>query len=126
ERILTESSFPKTSSLSFGSYEPHFLNNSLLLITSNTNSEFFQNYILKMCELILEDLKLEDDLSYSRSRKSRKTNYKILVDLRFYFNEVLLFSDVDFSKSLIDKLCIPVLNNDFKNIHSVKDLYELI
>ncbi|MFD2433803.1 hypothetical protein ACFSO9_09800 [Mesonia maritima] len=126
ESILTESSFPKTSSLSFESYEPHFLNNSLLLIASNTNSELFQNYILKMSELILEDLKLEDDYSYSRSRRSRKTNHTVLIVLRFYFNEVLLFNDINFSKSLIDKLCDPILNNDFNNIHSVKDLYELI
>ncbi|WP_067151511.1 NACHT domain-containing protein [Pseudotamlana agarivorans] len=124
--ILIESDLPETSYLSFESYESHFLNNSLLLITSSVNIEFFQNYILKMCELILEDLKLEDDLSYSRSIKSRKTNYTILVDLRFYFNEVLLFNDVNFSKSLIDKLCNPILNNELKNMHNLKDLYELI
>lgn len=124
--ILIESDLPETSSLSFESYEPHFLNNSLLLITSNVNIEFFQNYILKICELILEDLKLEDDLSYSRSKKSRKTNHTILVDLRFYFNEVLLLNDINFSKLLIDKLCYPVLNNEFKNSYSIKDLYELI
>lgn len=126
ERILNESGFPQTSSMSFESYEPHFLNNALLLITSNANCKFFQNYILKICELILEDLKLEDDYSYSQSRRTRKTNHTILVDLRFYFNEVLLFNDVNFSKSLIDKLCTPILNNDFSNIHNVKDVYELI
>ncbi|ANW95825.1 hypothetical protein AXE80_05810 [Wenyingzhuangia fucanilytica] len=126
ESIMFTSDLPEISTLSFESYESHFLNNSLLLIASNTNSEFFQNYILKMCELILEDLKQEDDYSYSRSRRSRKTNYKILVDLRFYFNEVLLLNDVNVSKSLVDKLCIPFLNNDFKNTHDIKDLYELI
>ncbi|MBG43686.1 MAG: hypothetical protein CL530_06930 [Aequorivita sp.] len=126
ERIILSSDLPEISSLSFESYESHFLNNSLLLITSNTNSEFFQNYILKMCELILDDLKLENDYSYSRSRRSRKTNHTILVDLRFYLNEVLLFNDINFSKSLIDKLCNPILNNDIKNMHNIKDFYELI
>ncbi|WP_339917417.1 ATP-binding protein [Yeosuana marina] len=124
--VLSESSFPKIAYIDFGSYDAHFLNNTLLLITPDTNSEFFQNYILKLCELILDDLKLEDDYSYSRSRKSRKTNHTILVDLRFYFNEVLLFNDINFSKLLIDKLCNPILKNDFKNIHWIKDMFELI
>ncbi|GAL77314.1 hypothetical protein JCM19274_5027 [Algibacter lectus] len=126
ENSILESELPEISSLTFESYESHFLNNSLLLITSNANSEFFQKYILKMCELILEDLKLEDDYSYSSSRKSRKTNHTNLVDLRFYFNEVLLFNEISISKKLIDKLCHPILGDDFKFTHSLKDLYELI
>lgn len=126
EGIIFTNDLPDISSLFFESYESHFLNNSLLLITSNTNIAFFQNYILKMCELILDDLKLENDYSYSRSRSARKTNHTILVDLRFYLNEVLLFNDINFSKSLIDKLCNPILNNDIKNMHNIKDLYELI
>ena len=79
-----------------------------------------------MCELILEDLKLEDEYSYSLSRKSRKTSYTNLVVLRFYFNEVLLFNEIRISRALIDKLCHPILDNDFKLSHSLKDLYELI
>jgi len=126
ENSILESELPDISSLSFESYEPHFLNSALLFITTNTNNEFFQNYILRMCESILEDLKLEDNYSYSRSRKSRKTSHTILVALRFYLNEVLLFNKLNFSKILIDKLIHPILDNDFKFTSSIKDLYELI
>lgn len=126
ENSLLESELPEISSLTFDSHEAHFLNTSLLLIVSNTDKEFFQKYILKMCELILKDLKLEDDYSYSRSRKSRKTNHTILVDLRFFLNEVLLFNELSFSKTLIDILTEPILDNDFKLNHNHKDLYELV
>lgn len=126
ENSILESELPEISSLTFDSHEAHFLNNSLLLIVSNTNNEFFQNYILKMCELIIDDLKLENDYSYSRSRKSRKTNHTNLVDLRFYFNEILLFNEESISKTLIDRLCHPILDDDFKLNYSLKDLYELI
>jgi hypothetical protein len=123
---LSKDYLPEITSLDFDSYEAHFLNNSLLLINSDTNAKFFQNYILKVCQLILEDLKVEDDYSYSRSRKSRKTNYKILINLRFYFNEVLLFNDLEYSKLLIDKLCSPFIVDDFEIKHSEKDMYELV
>ncbi|UZO79850.1 hypothetical protein NBT05_12910 [Aquimarina sp. ERC-38] len=126
ENSILESELPEISSLTFDSHEAHFLNNSLLLIVSNTNNEFFQNYILKMCELILVDLKLENNYSYSRSRKSRKINHTNLVDLRFYFNEILLFNEVSISKTLTDRLCHPILENDFKLNHNLKDLYEFI
>lgn len=123
---LSENSLPEINSLDFDSYEAHFLNNSLFLINSDTNSKFFQDYILKVCQLILEDLKVGDDYSYSRSRKSRKTNYKILINLRFYFNEILLFNNLEYTKLLIDKLSSPFLVDDFEIKYSEKDMYELV
>jgi len=126
ENSILASELPEISSLTFESYESHYLNNSLLLIPSNTNDKFLQKYILKICELIMEDLNLEDDYSYSRSKESRKTSHTILVDLRFYLNEVLLLNEISHSKTLIDKLCHPILDDDFKFSHKVKDLYELI
>ncbi|UTD16570.1 ATP-binding protein [Tenacibaculum mesophilum] len=126
ERIASEFSFLDIKTIDFESNEAHFLVKALLLITPDTDISYFQDFILKTSELILNDLKLKKSYSFTHSEKTRKLNYTSTIDIRFYFNEVIMLNRIELGKSLIDKLCKPFFEEELKTNHYSDDIYELV
>lgn len=126
EKVISKFSFLEIKTIDFESNDAYFLIKALLLITPDTDISYFQNFILKASELILNDLKLEKSYSFTRSEKTRKLNHISPIDIRFYFNEVIMLNRIEVSKSLIDKLCQPFFEKEYKNNRYSDDIYDLV
>lgn len=116
-------------SINFDSNSAYYLGLALLLIPVNTTNKEQQNYILNITKLILQDLKYEDELSFSyssRAKRNRKLDSSLSIKIQFYFNEVLLYNDIEFSSKLLDILIDPFFKSDFKLIRSTSDVYNFV
>ena len=111
----------KYENLDFVNNESSFLLKALCIIPVDTDDNIEQDFIIKMIDLIFQDLTLEYGDSFRRTKKDRKINHVALLDLRFYFNQVLLYNSIDFSKKLVDSLISPLFEDN--NIN--EDIYEL-
>jgi predicted transcriptional regulator YdeE len=116
----------KVDSISFDTYEPHFLVRALFMIPVRSNNKFHQDFILKLIELIINDLKLKIGDSFRSSKKDRKVDIRQMIELRFYLNEILIYNDLEFSKKMIDRLTYFYFEENFEFNYNGKDLYEFV
>ncbi|SDZ90644.1 NACHT domain-containing protein [Bizionia paragorgiae] len=126
KKIQNEKTEIKIDSINFDIYEPHFLVRALFMIPVKSNYKFHQDFILKLIELIINDLKLEIGDSFRISKKDRKVDIRQMIDLRFYLNEVLIYNEIEFSKKMIDRLTNFYFEENFEFNYNEKDLYEFV
>lgn len=112
--------------ITFNEYESHFLVRALLMIPVRSVEKFHQYFILRIIELIIDDLKLERDVSYRRSEKNRKFDMRQMLELRFFLNDVLIYNEIEFSKKIIDRLTCIYFEDNFEFNHNEEDLYKFI
>lgn len=126
EKTLSKNVKINIDIITFNKYEAHFLVRALFMIPVRSIEKRHQDFILKMIELIIDDLKLERGVSYRRSEENRNVDMRQMLELRFYLNEVLIYNEIEFSKKIIDRLTNLYFEENFEFDYKEKDLYEFI
>lgn len=86
-------------------YDPELLVRALLLIPPTTRLPLLTSYFSQMTHLLVADLSLPKHPSYSRDRdEERKFNISQLFSIRTTVGQIMLFSDIDLAKRLLETL----------------------
>lgn len=99
-----------TSEINTSNYNTETLIRGLILIPADTNDEELQNFVIKMTELVLEDLKTGEHLVSYKKRKARSFAETDAHRLKYYFAELLTLAHSNYAKKILDTL----LNKSFE------------
>lgn len=100
--------------IDFEKFEAYILVRSLLITPYYFDDNRYLDYILHIIPLITEDLKLKEDYNYNINQKGRQIRFALIFDIKYYFAELLLNSNIIFSQKVIDALVIPILKQDIE------------
>jgi hypothetical protein len=112
------------SSLDFEKNEGYLLTRAFVITPYTTNEKIFCDFILHFIPLLTEDLRFEENYSYSRKRNERQIQYQGTLDAQFYIRDLLLYSDLSLSKAVLDLILNPLYATDFKLGRGRNDLFE--
>ena len=110
--------------IDFETHEAHYLAMALLLVNVETEDDRQRKFILKLTELILQDQKLKEEYSHNRSKQNRKLDTGIIIRVRFILNEILLYNEIEFCKTLLNTLIAPFLDENYATDRDTVDMYK--
>jgi hypothetical protein len=107
-------------------YEPYLLFRAFLITPYNSQDEMFSLFIKKIVSIIAEELQLEEDRYYSRRSRQREISRHEVVNSEPYLADILLNSDIEFSKEIFNLLLRPILHSSKSSPFTANELYKFI
>lgn len=112
------------STLDLKKNEGYLLARAFVITSYTKNEKVFSDFIQHFIPLLTEDLKFEENYSYSRSRNERQIQFQGTHDAQFYIRDLLLYADISLSKAVLDLILNPLYATDFKLGRGRNDLFE--
>ena len=112
------------STLDLKKNEGYLLARAFVITPYTTNDKVFSDFIIHFIPLLTEDLKFEENYSYSRSRNERQIHFQGTHDAQFYIRDLLLYADISLSKVVLDLILNPLYDTDFNLGRGRNDLFE--
>ncbi|MCA6364027.1 MAG: hypothetical protein IM638_13385 [Bacteroidetes bacterium] len=104
-------------------YEGYLLKRAFVIIPYTTNDKIFTNYIQQFIQLITHEITIEEDHYYNQHRNEEKLQFQEIHDAQLYIRDLLLYADIQFSKTVLDLILNPLYESDFKLWKGRNDLY---
>ena len=102
-------------------YEGYILARAFIITPYYIEENIYSNFIKKFIPLLTEDLKIEEDYSYSQHKKNRQISSAYVLDCEFYLSELLLNANLELAKHVLDLVVSPVYAEDYKKRNSYRD-----
>jgi hypothetical protein len=126
EQVKNENAVLDLSTITLNSHLGYLLTRALLIIPCVTDDVQLKEFIRHFVLLLVEDLKLEEDLSYRSRREGRQIGFQEVLEIKFYLAELLIVADPSFSKIILDIIldeCYKVIA-DTSTYRYCNDLFE--
>jgi hypothetical protein len=92
------------SSFTFANARVPILSIALFIMPYTDMQEEYRQYIFRFIELLSADLKKDDENDFSSRKKRRQLHHHLLSECEECFGELLLQTDLDFSKGIVTAL----------------------
>ena len=112
------------SKLDFSNNEGYLLARAFVITPYRSGEKVFSDFIMHFIALLTDDLKLDENYSYNRSRDERQVPFQSRYDAELYIRDLLLYADASFSKKVLDLVLNPIYAADFKIETNRNDLFE--
>jgi len=112
------------STLDLKNNEGYLLARAFVITPYSSDENIFSDFIKHFIPLLTEDLKLEENYSYNRSRDERQIQFQGISDAQFYIRDLLLYADTSLSKVVLDLILNPLYSTEFNVRRGRNDLFE--
>lgn len=112
EQTKGENRVLNLSTVTLDSYSGYFLKRALLMIPYDSDDVQLKEFIRHFVLVLVEDLKLEEDYSYRSRNEGKQKCFQEVVEIKFYFAELMIIAAPTFSKLILDI----ILDESYKSL----------
>ena len=122
--ITSENQTETVEEISFKTHQAITLVTAFLIIPFDSNEKVFGNFIKHFILILTEDLKIEDSYSFHTRKEQKQVHPSLILDIEFYMSELLLKTDFNSSKQILDLILNPSYAMFSNNKGYKKDLFD--
>ncbi len=113
------------SEISFVNSQAHLLALAFCITPYNTDDPVYEEFLLRIIQLLAEDLNKDEDSSFKRNRE-RQLHYRTSFQMEKYLAELLINVESDYSKRVIDSLTSLAYKIRKRDLYRKQDLIEFV